>query len=104
MSRGNSGNIRSNSNTFNDPTMVEKIIAELKGLISRELNKRRYVRYAPAKVVTVGSGTAEVYLNGETSVSITLKHPSYMTLNVNDEVIVLFLDGSSNNAVIAFQK
>jgi sRNA-binding carbon storage regulator CsrA len=90
---------------FDNPQMIK--------LFWREINKRirqiikeecKYDKSYSAIVITVGTGTANIKLQGGTNTITNVKNKSGETLVIGNEVIVEAINGSLNNLVIKYKK
>ena len=69
--------------------------------VKKELNKLKYVKAYPAKVVLVGTNTANVTLIGETEILTNLKNKTNQTLIVGDNVYLFSPTNNLTNSYIA---
>jgi hypothetical protein len=91
---------------MDDPKAIDDFQKLIRDIVQQELKKARFNRMLPAKVISVGSGTADIqFLSDGTPTTITgVKDKTGVTLNVNDEVYVEFINNSSSNIYIAIKK
>ena len=89
----------------------DKVLAlYLLGLIKKEIKKEfkniNFVNSYSGKVVAIGSGTLDVVLGGSSTVLLALKNKidTAITVNLNDEVIVVCLKNNLSNSFVAWKK
>lgn len=76
----------------------------IKKEIRNELKDATFLNSYTGKVVAVGTGTLDVKLAGSDVTLSGLKNKTNVTVNINDEVIIVALKNSLSNCFVAWKK
>ena len=87
-----------------DYKFVKKITEIFRKIVQQELSKAQLPKLLPATIVTVGSGVADIKLNGSSTTIPDVMIGTGLTLNPNDQVYVLLIYGSASNMFIIEKK
>jgi hypothetical protein len=90
--------------SLDNPLASKAFLDILRELIRDEIRKSGFNRMLPGIVTSVGSGMADVQLLGDGDSIANLPNKTGVILNINDEVYVELINGSSANMYIALKK
>ena len=86
--------------------LADFILSLIKKEIKKEFDKLQFVNTYTGKVVGIGTGTLNVKLAGSDVILSGLKNKidSSVTVNLNDEVVLVCLKNSLTNSFVAWKK
>lgn len=87
-----------------DKVLATYLLDLIKKEIKNEIKKASFMNSYSGVVTAVGTGVASVKLGGSDVVLANLKNRTNLTLNINDEVVVVVLKGNLSNCFIAWKK
>lgn len=87
-----------------DFKFVKRMTEVFRKIVQQELAKAEFDRKLPATIVSVGSGVANIKLNGGDTEISNVKVRDGLTLSPNDEVYVTLIRNSATNMFIDLKK
>jgi hypothetical protein len=93
-------------NENNDNFFATYLLDLIKKEIRKELKKANFMNSYSGKVVGIGEGTLDVVLGGsdETLLALKNKIDTDISIDLNDEVVVVCLKNDLSNAFCAWKK
>lgn len=89
--------------SMNDPQFIRALTQIIREIVKQEIKNAKFNQMIPAKVISVGSGVADVQLNGLPPTIQGVKNLSNQTLNIGDFIYIQKINNSSNNMYIAIK-
>ena len=89
---------------FDDDLVARRQIEIIEMVVKKVLSEKTYPEFLVGKVTAVNGSLVDVLLPDCTASIPDLKNKTGVTLNINDEVYILLIKGSLNNAVVLIKK
>lgn len=89
---------------FDDELVARRQIEVIEMIVRKVLDEKTYPEFLVGKVTAVNGSLVDVLLPDCTESIPDLKNKTGVTLNTNDEVYILLIKGSLNNAVVLIKK
>lgn len=89
---------------FNDPQVAQWFKVIVDDRIDQKIKELKFDRTYSATVISVGSGVANIQLQGGTSTINGVPNKSGETLVIGDEIYIEAINNSLNNLVIKYKK
>jgi len=89
---------------FSENLASLRMIEVIEWIVDKKLQEQNYPEFLVGKVSAVNGSLVDVLLPDCTAPIPDLKNKTGLTLNINDEVYILLIKGSLNNAVVLIKK
>lgn len=89
---------------FNDPQVAQLFKILIDDRIDQKLKELKFDRTYSATVMAVGSGVADIQLQGGENTITGVPNKSGVTLVIGDEIYIEAINNSLNNLVIKYKK
>lgn len=86
---------------FNSADQLQELITKL---IQKEIKKLKFDRHESAKILRVEGNICDIGFQDSDTIIQNVKVRDGLTVNVNDEVLVLLINGSPINMIVDIRK